>query len=55
MDRTKLWKPEEVLTYIEKPYFDPGEGFRYSNTNYLLLAMIITKATDSTLSSQFKK
>jgi D-alanyl-D-alanine carboxypeptidase len=54
-DRTKIWSPEEVLTYIKEPYFEPGEGFRYSNTNYLLLAMIITKATNSTLSSEFKK
>lgn len=52
-DRTKIWKPQEVLTYIREPYFDPGEGFRYSNTNYLLLAMIITKATGSRLSSEF--
>jgi D-alanyl-D-alanine carboxypeptidase len=52
-DRTKIWTPEEVLTYIKEPYFEPGEGFRYSNTNYLLLAMIITKATNSTLLSEF--
>ncbi|MFC2089233.1 serine hydrolase domain-containing protein [Bacteroidota bacterium] len=54
-DRTKVWRPDEVLDYIKEPYFDPGEGFRYSNTNYLLLAMIIEKITGSTLSSQFKK
>lgn len=53
-DRSKIWTPEEVLTYIKEPYFEPGEGFRYSNTNYLLLAMIITNATNSTLSSEFK-
>ena len=51
----KILSPEEVLTYIKEPYFEPGEGFRYSNTNYLLLAMVITKATNSTLSSEFKK
>ncbi len=50
-DRTKIWTPEEVLTYIKEPYFEPGEGYRYSNTNYLLLAMIIEKVTGSTLSS----
>lgn len=54
-DKSKIWTPQEVLTYIKEPYFEPGEGFRYSNTNYLLLAMIITKATNSTLSSEFKK
>ena len=54
-DRTKVWRPDEVLNYIKEPYFDPGKGFRYSNTNYLLLAMIIEKISGSTLSSQFKK
>ncbi|MBN1763753.1 MAG: beta-lactamase family protein [Sedimentisphaerales bacterium] len=54
-DRTKFWSPEEVLSYIKEPEFPAGEGWRYSNTNYLLLAMIIEKATDSTLSAEFKK
>ncbi len=54
-DRTKIWTPEEVLSYIKEPYFEPGEGYRYSNTNYLLMAMIIEKATGSSLSAEFKE
>jgi len=54
-DRAKVWTPEEVLSYIKEPYFSPGDGFHYSNTNYLLLAMIIEKATSSKLSIEFKK
>ena len=54
-DRTKVWSPEEVLSYIKEPYFAAGDGWRYSNTNYLLLAMIIEKATASKLSTEFKK
>ena len=54
-DRTKVWTPEEVLSYIEEPYFTPGNGYRYSNTNYLLLAMIIEKATGSKLSTEFRE
>ena len=38
-DESKIWTPEEVLSYIKEPYFAPGEGYRYSNTNYLLMAM----------------
>lgn len=30
-DRTKVWQPDEVLSYIKEPYFAPGKGFRYSN------------------------
>ena len=51
-DRTKFWTPEEVLKYIKEPYFEAGEGWRYSNTNYLLLAMIINEATGSNLSTE---
>ena len=54
-DRNRIWTPEEVLEYIKEPHFLPGEGWRYSNTNYLLMAMIIEKATGSTLSAELKK
>jgi D-alanyl-D-alanine carboxypeptidase len=53
--REKVFTPEEVLTYLDEPHFPPGQGFRYSNTNYLLLAMIVTRATGSTLSAEFRK
>ncbi|MBN2029304.1 beta-lactamase family protein [bacterium] len=52
--RSRVFAPEEVLGYIKEPYFAPGDGWRYSNTNYLLLAMIIEKATDSKLSIEFR-
>lgn len=55
MDRNRIWSPEEILTYIKEPYFEPGEGYRYSNTNYLLMAMIIEKATGSNLSNEFRE
>jgi D-alanyl-D-alanine carboxypeptidase len=54
-DRSRIWSPEDVLSYIKEPYFEPGEGWRYSNTNYLLLAMIVEKATQSKLSIEFRK
>jgi len=54
-DTKRIWTPDEVLEYIKEPHFLPGEGWGYSNTNYLLMAMIIEKATGSTLSSEFKK
>jgi CubicO group peptidase (beta-lactamase class C family) len=54
-DREKFWSPEEVLQYIKEPYFAPGDGWRYSNTNYLLLGMIINKVTGSRLSDELKK
>jgi D-alanyl-D-alanine carboxypeptidase len=53
--RDSVFTPEVVLTYLKRPHFAPGKGFRYSNTNYLLLATIITKATGSSLSAQLRK
>ena len=53
--RDKVFTPEEVLTYLKEPHFAPGKGFRYSNTNYLLLAMIVTRATHSTVSAELRR
>ena len=38
-DPTKVWSPAEVLgiAFKHAPYFPPGTGFHYSNTNYALL------------------
>jgi D-alanyl-D-alanine carboxypeptidase len=53
--RDSLFAPEVVLTYLKEPHFAPGKGFKYSNTNYLLLSMIATRATRSTLSAEFRR
>jgi D-alanyl-D-alanine carboxypeptidase len=53
--RTKHFTPEEVLGYLKEPHFRPGEGYRYSNTGYLLAAMIITRATGSTLAAEMRR
>jgi D-alanyl-D-alanine carboxypeptidase len=53
-DRTRMWNPADVLKYIQEPYFSPGDGFHYSNTNYLLLATIIERSTGSTLSAELR-
>jgi D-alanyl-D-alanine carboxypeptidase len=53
--RMKHFTPEEVLGYLKEPHFRPGEGYRYSNTGYLLAAMIITRVTGSTLSAEMRR
>ena len=54
---TKRWRevekpmsPEELITYIldQPPLFAPGEGWSYSDTGYLLVGLIIEKATGHT-------
>ena len=44
-DLQRIWKPQEVLAFVDKPYFAPGKSWYYSNTNYLLAGMIIEKVT----------
>ncbi len=46
-DLTKIWQPEELLDYArgKDAYFSPGTNVRYSNTNYILLGMIIDEVT----------
>jgi D-alanyl-D-alanine carboxypeptidase len=43
----KTWKPEELVAYLldEKPPFEAGKGWEYSDTNYIVLGMIIEKVT----------
>ncbi len=42
--------PQQLVTLALKsaPYFAPGQGWHYSNTNYTLLGMIIQKVTGHT-------
>ncbi len=44
-DTSRFWTPQEILATIGAPHFAPGRGCQYSNTNYLLAAMIIESAT----------
>ncbi len=39
----------------QKPYFAPGKGYRYSNTNYLLIGMIIEEITKDSVGNQIRK
>jgi len=43
----KVWRPEELVAYIldEKAPFEAGKGWDYSDTNYIVLGMIIEKVT----------
>jgi D-alanyl-D-alanine carboxypeptidase len=43
----KIWRPEELVAYIldEKAPFEAGKGWDYSDTNYIVLGMIIERVT----------
>ena len=52
----KKWKPEELVDMALKHpvYFEPGKSYHYSNTNTVLLGMIIEKLTGASLASEIK-
>ncbi|MDQ2860897.1 MAG: beta-lactamase family protein [Pseudomonadota bacterium] len=39
----------------QKPYFAPGAAFNYSNTNYLILGLIVESLTGDTVADQIDK
>ncbi|MFC7326897.1 serine hydrolase domain-containing protein [Marinactinospora rubrisoli] len=46
-DRDRVWRPEELVEVAnaERPVFEPGTDVAYSNTNYVLVAMVIEAIT----------
>jgi D-alanyl-D-alanine carboxypeptidase len=53
----KVWTPEERLAYLfdAAPPFAPGEGWEYSDTNYIVLGMIIERAGGAPYYAQLQK
>jgi D-alanyl-D-alanine carboxypeptidase len=48
--------PRTVIGWAvkQKPYFAPGAGYRYSNTNYLLLGLIIENVTGRKVAAEIQ-
>jgi len=56
-DLIRTWYPGELLDYArgQEPFFEPGEDVKYSNTNYILLGMIIEKVTGKPFYEVFRE
>ncbi len=65
-DRTKVWDNLELLQIanapqddsgnpITVPLFTPGSGWSYSNTNYVLLGMVVESVTGEFVGTQLAK
>ena len=56
-DLLKEWHPDELLKYAwhKKAYFKPGEDVTYSNTNYILLGLLIEKTEGKPLYKVFEE
>jgi D-alanyl-D-alanine carboxypeptidase len=53
-DPLRKWAPGELVAFAanHEPYFPPGEGWQYSNTNFILQGMIVEKITGNSLEDE---
>ena len=52
----RAWTPAELLAIALKhpPTFPPGQAYEYSNTNYLLLGLIVEKVETKALAESLR-
>lgn len=54
----RRWSPEETIECVKKncpPRFRPGEGFRYSDTGYNLIGLVLQRVTDKSLDELYRE
>ena len=54
-DPLKVWTPKELIAFEQgqPAEFAPGQGWQYSNTNYVLLGMVIEQVTGQSIADVF--
>ncbi|MFG1911930.1 serine hydrolase domain-containing protein [Kribbella sp. NPDC048928] len=57
MDRFKHYEPEQLLAvaFRHPPYFAPGDGWHYSNTNYVIAGLLIEKITGRPYGTEIRR
>lgn len=48
------WERTDSLRFVSTPYFKPGQGFHYSNTNYLVLGAVAEEIGGAPLADQLR-
>jgi D-alanyl-D-alanine carboxypeptidase len=56
-DPERVWKPEDLLAYVldDEPLFAPGADFTYSDTNYILVGLLIERVTGQALYAEIQE
>ncbi len=54
-DRAAFWSVARTLRYVGRPYFPPGTGWHYSNTNYVYLGLIAERVSGQTISTALRE
>jgi D-alanyl-D-alanine carboxypeptidase len=57
VDPYRVWKPERLakIGIEDSPLFDPGTEFNYSNTNYVLLGLVLEQVTGKSIGELNRK
>lgn len=58
VDTSKSWSPQEMIEFAKEkmvPHFVPGQGYHYTDTEYVLLALIIENVSGTTLDRFFQQ
>ena len=58
VDTNRIWTPYEMIEFTKekmKPHFIPGQGYHYTDTEYVLLALIIEKVSGLSYNAFLKK
>jgi D-alanyl-D-alanine carboxypeptidase len=52
----QVWRPEDLvaLAATKQPYFEPGQGWQYSNTDYIVAGMIVAAASGETAAAALR-
>ncbi|MEL7039727.1 MAG: serine hydrolase domain-containing protein [Cyanobacteria bacterium J06592_8] len=50
------WEGEQLVGFIDgvEPFFDPGEGWQYSNTNYILAGLVVESVTGNSYGQEIR-
>ncbi len=56
-DKQRVWQPEDLLklAYTQPALFAPGTSWHYSNTNYILLGLVMEQLTGKTVPQLFQE
>jgi len=46
------WTTAEVFETLHAPWYGPGQGWAYANTNYFLLGLVVERVTGSSLATE---
>ncbi len=49
------WTTDEVLGSLHAPWYQPGEGWAYANTNYYLLGLVVERVTGASLADELSR